>query len=58
MVQKNFERRRWTKKANFKGEKYKSFKNFHKVSKLQKAAFTAIAVQASPDDIKELKELF
>lgn len=46
------------KKANFKGAKLESFKNFHKVSKLQKAAFTAIAVQASPDDIRELKELF
>ena len=34
------------------------FKNFQKQTKMQQAALTAISVQASPDDIRELKELF
>ena len=38
--------------------KLKTFKNFANNSKLKKAALTAISVQASPDDIRELKELF
>lgn len=39
-------------------DKLKTFKNFAKTSKLQQAALTAISVQTSPDDIRELKELF
>ena len=35
-----------------------AFKKFMKGCKIQQAALTAIAVQASPDDIKELKETF
>ena len=35
-----------------------AFKKFMKGQKLQQAALTAIAVQASPDDIKDLKETF
>lgn len=38
--------------------KLQTFKNFAKTSKLQQAALTAISVQASPDDIRELKQLF
>lgn len=40
------------------GSKLKTFKNFANNSKMKKAALTAISVQASPDDIRELKELF
>jgi len=38
--------------------KLKTFKTFANHSKMKKAALTAISVQASPDDIRELKELF
>tara|TARA_B110000914_G_C15150994_1_gene303908 strand:- start:33 stop:443 length:411 start_codon:yes stop_codon:yes gene_type:complete len=38
--------------------KIATFKNFANHSKMKKAALTAISVQASPDDIRELKELF
>jgi len=38
--------------------KLKTFKTFANHSNLKKAALTAISVQASPDDIRELKELF
>ena len=38
--------------------KLKNFKNFAKTSKLQQAALTAISVQTSPEDIKDLKNLF
>ena len=40
------------------GSKLKTFKTFANHSKMKKAALTAISVQASPDDIRELKELF
>lgn len=46
------------KTIKLKGSKLENFKNFQKNSKLKQAALTAISVQASPDDIKELKELF
>lgn len=36
----------------------KSFKSYMKTHKLQQAAMTAIAIQASPEDIKELKQAF
>ena len=36
----------------------KAFQQFSSYSKIKKAALTAISVQASPDDIKDLKELF
>ena len=36
----------------------KSFKNYMKTHKLQQAAMTAIAIQASPQDIKELRDAF
>jgi calcium-dependent protein kinase len=36
----------------------KTFKTFANHSKMKQAALTAISVQASPDDIRELKELF
>ena len=39
-------------------EKIKSFKGFMKTAKLQQAALTAIAVNASADDIRDLKEMF
>ena len=45
-------------KINLKGTKLSNFKNFNKQTKLKQAALTAISVQASPDDIKELKQLF
>jgi calcium-dependent protein kinase len=45
-------------KIEMKGKKLSTFKNFNKQSKLKQAALTAISVQASPDDIKELKTLF
>lgn len=45
-------------KIELKGNKLSTFKNFNKQSKLKQAALTAISVQASPDDIKELKTLF
>ena len=47
-----------TKKIEMNDQKLKMFKNFAKVSKLQQAALTAISVQASPEDIKDLKNLF
>jgi len=47
-----------SKKIKLKGKKLETFKNFQKNSKLKQAALTAISVQASPDDIRELKELF
>lgn len=47
-----------TKKVEMNDEKLKTFKNFAKTSKLQQAALTAISVQASPEDIKDLKNLF
>jgi Ca2+-binding EF-hand superfamily protein len=40
------------------GSKLAAFKNFQKTSKMKQVALTAISVQASPDDIKELKDLF
>ena len=40
------------------GDKLKQFKNVTKQTKIQQAALTAISVQASPNDIKHLKELF
>ena len=40
------------------GKKLDAFKNFSKNSRLKQAALTAISVQASPDDIRELKDLF
>lgn len=40
------------------GEKIKSFKAFGQNTRMKKAALTAISVQVSPDDIRELKELF
>lgn len=46
------------KKIELKGTRLQNFKAFQKTSKLQQAALTAISVQASPADIKELKELF
>ena len=56
---------KWFKKAlkgeevkELKGNKLANFKNFQKNSKLKQVALTAISVQASPDDIKELKDLF
>lgn len=47
-----------TRDIKLNGAKLDTFKNFQKQSKLKKAALTAISVQASPADIKELKELF
>ena len=44
--------------SKLQGEKLATFKNFSKTSKLKQAALTAISVQASPVDIRELKELF
>lgn len=44
---------KYLKKRNFN-----AFKKFMKGCKIQQAALTAIAVQASPDDIKELKDIF
>lgn len=46
------------KRASNIGDKLKQFKNVTKQSKIQQAALTAISVQASPSDIKHLKELF
>jgi calcium-dependent protein kinase len=43
---------------SFKKRNLKSFKHFMKNSKIQQAALTAIAVQSSPEDIKELRETF
>ena len=45
-------------KHAFKDEKLTSFKSFMKTQKLQQAALTAIAVQASANDIKDLQNLF
>ena len=45
-------------KIPMKGKNLETFKNFNKQSKLKQAALTAISVQASPEDIKELKQLF
>jgi calcium-dependent protein kinase len=39
-------------------DKVKTFKTFANCSKMKKAALTAISVQASPDDIRDLKDLF
>lgn len=46
------------KRASNMGEKMKQFKSVTKNTKLQQAALTAISVQASPNDIKHLKDLF
>lgn len=46
------------KKSEIKTNQLKAFKNFQQNSKLKQVALTAISVQASPDDIKELKDLF
>ena len=55
---------KWFKKAlkddknekhKFKGTRLARFRKFNKSSNLAKAAMTAISVQASPDDIKDLK---
>jgi calcium-dependent protein kinase len=47
-----------TKKIKFRGKRLDQFKKFNKSTKMQQAALTAISVQASPDDIREMKELF
>lgn len=41
-----------------KKKNLKAFKQYVKHSKIQQAAMTAIATQASPEDIKELKDIF
>ena len=46
------------KKIKFKGARLDNFKKYNKTTKMQQVALTAISVQASPDDIKEMKELF
>uniref|UniRef100_A0A7S3G0X5 Calcium-dependent protein kinase n=1 Tax=Strombidium rassoulzadegani TaxID=1082188 RepID=A0A7S3G0X5_9SPIT len=46
------------KKIMINDKRFKNFQHFNKNTKLQQAALTAISVQASPDDIKELKQLF
>lgn len=46
------------KKQHLRKRNLNAFKHFMKNQKLQQAALTAIAVQASPDDVKELKEIF
>ena len=46
------------KKINFSNDRMQHMMNFNKATKLQQVALTAISVQASPEDIKELKELF
>lgn len=46
------------KKIEMNEQKLKTFKAYAKTSKLQQAALTAISVQASPDDIRDLKNLF
>jgi len=45
-------------KIKISNDRIKNLKAFTKSSNLQKVALTAISVQASPDDIKELKDLF
>ena len=35
-----------------------NIKKFHKSERLKQVALTAIAVQADPNDMKELKEIF
>jgi hypothetical protein len=50
-----------TKKAKKTIEKIKNLQGLKKTqhyTKMQQAAMTAIAVQAGPDDIRELKEIF
>lgn len=47
-----------TEPIKLTGGKLAAFKNFSKNSRLKQAALTAISVQASPDDIRELKDLF
>jgi len=39
-------------------DKVKTFKTFANHTKMKQAALTAISVQASPEDIRELKDLF
>lgn len=46
------------KGKNMNDARLKTFKTFANHSKMKQAALTAISVQASPDDIRELKELF
>jgi calcium-dependent protein kinase len=46
------------KKALEKIKNVKGLKRTQHYTKMQQAAMTAIAVQAGPDDIKELKEIF
>lgn len=46
------------KRASNIGDKLKQFKSVTKNTKLQQAALTAISVQASPNDIRHLKDLF
>jgi len=43
---------------SLKNEKLNQFKDYQRASKIKQVALTAISVQASPDDIKDLKELF
>jgi calcium-dependent protein kinase len=56
---------KWMKKnckrksaIGFTGQFLKQFTNFQGSTGLQQAAMTAISVQVSPDEIKELKDLF
>ena len=46
------------KKATLQGTKLDNLTNFSRKNTFQKMALTAISVQASHDDIKELKEVF
>jgi len=39
-------------------KKLEQFKKFSKKNQMQQVALTALAVQASPEDIRELKTLF
>ena len=45
-------------KQFLKKRNLKAFKNYVKIGRMQQAALTAIAVQASPEHIKELKSTF
>jgi calcium-dependent protein kinase len=46
------------RKARLKAFKLDTFRNFLKCHKIQKATLTAIAVQASAEDITDLREIF
>ena len=43
---------------DFNGQYLDQFSHFQANTELQQAAITAISVQVSPEDIKELKDLF